>query len=243
MNYTAQDVSKLGTILGLWAHPDDEVFASGGLIHAAKQNGQLVILITATEGSAGETSDEKIWPQSELGKIRRKELEDSLKILGSPEHYWLDCPDGELKSQNVSECTKKVLDAIGDRKIDTVITFEKTGITGHPDHIAVHNWANNVADELGVDRVLYATENQEFYNAYGRMLDKQFNVYFNVKKPVVIAGDKADICLKLSDKQSSTKISALKAHKSQTSGLMNTDLGRKAMLEMCRRECFMKRVQ
>ena len=131
MKYTAADVSVLGTILGLWAHPDDEVFSSGGLIASAIKNNQEVILITATDGAAGETSDEKLWPKSKLIEIRKKELYDSLEILGNPEHHWLGCSDGELCNQNYTECRAKVLKIINNRKIDTIVTFEENGISGH----------------------------------------------------------------------------------------------------------------
>jgi LmbE family N-acetylglucosaminyl deacetylase len=36
------DVKELGSILGVWAHPDDEAYLTGGLMAAAIANGQPV---------------------------------------------------------------------------------------------------------------------------------------------------------------------------------------------------------
>ena len=47
---TSDDVAELGTILGIWAHPDDEAYLSGGLMALARDNGQRVVCVTATRG-------------------------------------------------------------------------------------------------------------------------------------------------------------------------------------------------
>ena len=36
----ARAVAELGTIMGVWAHPDDEAFLSAGLMRLALENGQ-----------------------------------------------------------------------------------------------------------------------------------------------------------------------------------------------------------
>ncbi|TMK50033.1 MAG: hypothetical protein E6G59_10430 [Actinobacteria bacterium] len=55
-----KDVSELGTILGVWAHPDDEAYLSAALMAWARRNGQRVVVVTATKGEAG-TWDEERW--------------------------------------------------------------------------------------------------------------------------------------------------------------------------------------
>ena len=44
------DAADLGTVLGIWAHPDDETFLSGGLMAMAREAGQRVVCVTATLG-------------------------------------------------------------------------------------------------------------------------------------------------------------------------------------------------
>jgi hypothetical protein len=41
-------ISALGTIMGIWAHPDDEAYLSGGPMALARANGQRVVCVTAT---------------------------------------------------------------------------------------------------------------------------------------------------------------------------------------------------
>ena len=36
---TSTDVAELGTIVGIWAHPDDEAYLSGGLMAMARDEG------------------------------------------------------------------------------------------------------------------------------------------------------------------------------------------------------------
>ena len=50
---TAENVAELGTILGIWAHPDDEAYLSAGLMALARDNGQRVVCVTATRGELG----------------------------------------------------------------------------------------------------------------------------------------------------------------------------------------------
>jgi hypothetical protein len=39
---TASEVTELGTILGIWAHPDDEAYLSGGLTCVPQLSSGLV---------------------------------------------------------------------------------------------------------------------------------------------------------------------------------------------------------
>src|SRR5205823_10115840 len=90
---TDQDSSKLGTILGVWAHPDDEAYLSAGIMGAAIEGGQRVVCVTATRGEAGSLDPER-WPPETLASIREAELVACFAVLGVREHVWLDYPDG-----------------------------------------------------------------------------------------------------------------------------------------------------
>jgi LmbE family N-acetylglucosaminyl deacetylase len=56
----AEVVAGLGTIVGVWAHPDDEAYLSGGLMAAAGDAGSRVVCVTATRGERG-TPDPEAW--------------------------------------------------------------------------------------------------------------------------------------------------------------------------------------
>ena len=96
MNANPADQSPTATrrtLLGLWAHPDDEAYLSAGLMHEYVRNGDRVVVVTATAGELG-TADPVAWPPDRLTAHRKRELTASLAELGVSEHYVLDYPDG-----------------------------------------------------------------------------------------------------------------------------------------------------
>src|SRR6478609_10639801 len=86
--------NPLGTILGVWAHPDDETWLSAVHMMRAIRAGQRVVCVTATRGELGSTDPER-WPAGQqLAAVRTVEMEQALSRLGVTEHHWLDYPDG-----------------------------------------------------------------------------------------------------------------------------------------------------
>jgi LmbE family N-acetylglucosaminyl deacetylase len=119
----------LGTILSVWAHPDDESYCCGGLMADAVRNGRRVVCISATRGELGST------------EVRTRELEACLAILGITEHHWLDYPDGGCADVDDAEAVARIRAIAEEVQPDTVLTFGPDGATWHPDHIAVSRWA------------------------------------------------------------------------------------------------------
>src|SRR5437763_16110738 len=100
-------VSELGTLLGVWAHPDDETYLAAGLMAHAVRDGHRVVCVTATRGEEG-SWDEERWPTSEMGRVREAERMASLEILGVTEHHWLDYYDGTGAGVDRAEADGKV---------------------------------------------------------------------------------------------------------------------------------------
>ena len=92
-----RDVRALGTIMSIWAHPDDEAYLCGGLMAAATDAGSRVVCVTATRGELGVT-DPVRWPPDRLAGIREIEMAECMRILGVSEHHWLGYPDGGCES-------------------------------------------------------------------------------------------------------------------------------------------------
>ena len=46
-------MDDLGTVMTIWAHPDDETYLVGGLAAALTDAGHRVVCVTATRGEAG----------------------------------------------------------------------------------------------------------------------------------------------------------------------------------------------
>lgn len=123
-----------GTVLGIWAHPDDETYLCGGLMARAARAGDRVVCVTATRGELG-SPDEARWPSgSALAEVRTAEMEAALEILGVHEHQWLDYPDGGCADVDQEEAVRRVAEIIEQVRPDTVLTFGPDGMTGHPDH-------------------------------------------------------------------------------------------------------------
>lgn len=131
----------LGTILSVWAHPDDESYCCGGLMAEAVRRGNRVVCVTATRGELGST-DEARWPSGpQLAELRTRELEKCLATLGITEHVWLDYPDGGCADIPDDEAVARIREIAEDVRPDTVLTFGPDGATWHPDHMAVSRWA------------------------------------------------------------------------------------------------------
>ncbi len=239
MLYSQNDVAKLGSILGIWAHPDDECWASAGLMKMASLNGQKIGIITATNGDAGETADESKWPKEKLGEIREKELTQCLCNVGKVEQFWLDYKDGELISTDDVQAIEKIVGIINLFNPDTVITFEPNGITGHDDHRTINIWANEaVVKSSRKIEVLEAIESVEKFEHAGRDLDGQFNIFFNVKEPNLVTEDEVDVLIKLPEDLLECKLMCLKAHASQTAHIFDDNKGNTALEAFVRTECF-----
>ena len=125
----------LGTILSVWAHPDDETYLAAGVMAAAADRGDRVVCVSATAGELG-TSDPGAWPPIRLGRRRRWEAVAAMAVLGVTEHCVLGLPDGALADYDEQGLATigRLLDEV---KPDTILTFGPDGVTFHPDHITV----------------------------------------------------------------------------------------------------------
>lgn len=210
----ADDINNLGTILGVWAHPDDETFCSGGIMAAAAANGQKVIIITATKGEKG-VQDESRWPAAKLASIRTKELKKALEILNATHHHQLSYKDGGCASADQAEPIAKIARLIKKYEPDTILTFGPDGLTGHFDHQTVSDWAMAARLMAGNRaRLLYSVQTTEQY-ARSQVLDSALNFFYNTPKPPTYDENETALCLHLDDKLCQQKMSALKAMPSQ----------------------------
>jgi LmbE family N-acetylglucosaminyl deacetylase len=150
----------LGTILGVWAHPDDEGYLSAGLMADAVANGRRVVCVTATRG---EGADPERWPPEELAVVREAEIAKALAILGVDDHRWLGYPDGGCADVDPEAAIAQIVAIVDEVRPDTVLTFGPDGNTGHPDHIAVSEWTAAAVARASCSPTLYfATNSIEF---------------------------------------------------------------------------------
>jgi LmbE family N-acetylglucosaminyl deacetylase len=164
-------VTRLGTVLGIFAHPDDETYLCGALMAQARDAGDRVVCVTATRGELG-SPDEERWPPGEpLAAVRTAELESALAHLGVHEHHWLDYPDGGCHEVDDATAVARLRELVAEVRPDTILSFGPDGATGHLDHRATCRWAFAAAEAEGLaDRVHWATMTPERFAVFDPLL-------------------------------------------------------------------------
>ncbi len=192
---------KNKTIVGIFAHPDDEAFGPGGTLAKLSHKNNLYLLC-ATKGELGETNNKK----RSLAEIRSQELKQSAKILGIKQVFFLGFKDGSLCNslyQKLAEKIQKKLDII---KPQVVITYEPRGISGHLDHIAVSLTTSFVVNKLSyVEKLLYYCIDEK-----RRPLNQNYFIYF----PPGYKKSEIDLTIDVSPFWKK-KMEAIKSHQSQ----------------------------
>ncbi|MGC8471702.1 MAG: PIG-L deacetylase family protein [Acidimicrobiales bacterium] len=118
------------SVLAVCAHPDDESFGLGALLHDFVENGAEVAFLCFTRGEASTLGK----PGRALGELRRAELHCAAAELGVNRVELLEHPDSSLVSEPLGllagevEAMARAVDA------DLVVVFDEEGVTGHPDH-------------------------------------------------------------------------------------------------------------
>lgn len=212
-------VEDLGTILGVWAHPDDETYLSGGIMALARAGGARVVCVTATRGERG-TADPVAWPPERLAAQRTRELRESLAILGVAEHRWLGYADGGCAAVPAGEAAAALSGVVDEVRPDTVLTFGPDGVTGHPDHRAVSAWATAAFDRAAPPgaRLLHAAVTAGWAQRW-RDLEEWLGVYAP-GYPVTTPENWPTVDLALDPATAARKVRALAAQQTQTAGLL-----------------------
>jgi LmbE family N-acetylglucosaminyl deacetylase len=215
---TPRDAASLGTVLGVWAHPDDETYLSSGLMALARRAGSRVVCVTATRGEHG-TDDPERWPPGRLARTRDLEIAAAMAMLGVDEHRWLGLEDGTLAEQPQAAGAGRVAALIEEVAPHTIVTFGPDGMTGHTDHRAVAAWVADAWRRSGRHaRLLQATTTDRFAREFADL---------HAAMPVFGPGlprrtPDADVALTvgLDDELQDLKLAALRAQATQTHGLM-----------------------
>jgi LmbE family N-acetylglucosaminyl deacetylase len=232
-------VTVLGTVLGVWAHPDDETYLSGGLMASARRAGHRVVCVSATHGEHG-TDDPAAWPPTRLARTRALEAAAAMAVLGVDEHRFLGLEDGTLAGVDVSAGVDTVARLLDDVQPDTVVTFGPEGMTGHPDHRAISRWVTAAWDRAGgagAARLLHAVKTDSFADAFADVHDAVpiFGPGLPVRTPV----DALGLSLDLDDELLDVKLAALRAQATQVGPLVAA-IGEARYTEWIRSETFVE---
>jgi LmbE family N-acetylglucosaminyl deacetylase len=155
------------------AHPDDEVFTTGGVMRLAADAGHRVVLVTATDGALGEVPDGLLAEGERLVDRRRHELETSahalgvhrLEMLGYPDSGMAGTPDNARAEAfcnvDVEAAASRLAQLLVEEGADVLTVYDPHGNYGHPDHVQVHVVGVRAAELAGVAHVYEATVNRD----------------------------------------------------------------------------------
>jgi LmbE family N-acetylglucosaminyl deacetylase len=229
------DIPDLGTILSVWAHPDDEGYCCGGLMAAAVKRGRRVVCVTATRGELGST-DEQRWPPGPLlAEVRTKELMASLAELGVTEHHWLDYPDGGCADVDPDEAIERIRAIAREVQPDTVLCFGPDGGTWHPDHIATSAWTTAAVAGTGA-RVHYTSVTPQWQALLDDIVDRSM-VMMDDRDPLTHPIDQLSIYAVLDGAALDQKYRAMLCQESQIEPLLAV-AGQERFRELLAAESF-----
>ena len=213
------DVADLGTILGVWAHPDDDIYLSAGLMAAAVEAGQRVVDVTATRGEGG-SMDEERWPPDSMGDVRTNELLRSLDVLGVKEHHFLEGPvDIDMETGLDPAGAEQVRTLMKEIDPDTILTFGPEGMTGHVAHQDVSRWSGEAFAQVAKAgaRLYHAVFPTSMADEWLEKL-APFNIFLP-GTPNVVPDEEIDLYFELPPANLDQKIASIKEHASQIEAL------------------------
>lgn len=232
---SADDAAALGTVLGVWAHPDDEAYLSGALMSLARDAGSRVAVVTATLGEHG-TPDPQRFPPHRLREIREVEHRDALAALGVDEFDVLGYRDGGCHEAAERDAVASITHHLERVRPDTVVTFGPDGMTGHRDHRAVGRWTTAAWERAGrAGRLLHATHSTSFMTEFADVHER-----FDVFGPGGCTGTPDhELAVRIVPRGEvlERKLAALRAHASQTGPLIEA-MGEARYREWLGEECF-----
>ena len=194
------------------AHPDDIDFGAGGTVATWTEAGIEVSYCLCTDGDAGGFDPEV--PRSAIGGIRQAEQRAAAKEVGVEDVTFLGYPDGRLM---VSVELRRDLSRVIRQKRPQRLMIQSPErnwdrlFASHPDHLA--------AGEAAIQAV-YPDARNPF--AHLDLADEGHEAWTVLEVWVMTAGDKADRYVDVTD-TFERKISALRAHVSQTAHMDDLD--------------------
>ncbi len=203
-----EDLIPQGSVVVLAPHPDDESLGCGGLLSMLASAGRPGRVVVMSDG-AGSHPNSHSHPPSVLRALRQAEANEAVAHLGTPPPLFLDWGDGDVPDAGprFEEAVASVIDAArGFGMLAATIDLDP-----HKDHVATWAIAREAARRSGQRLLGYAV--WSWRHLYPEMAPID---------PVSVAGPprglRLDVAAVLSAKRS-----AVMAHRSQTTRLIDDD--------------------
>lgn len=137
------------SVLAVYAHPDDESLASGGVLAQHAEAGARTAVVTAT------------WA---AGTGRAAELAEALRVLGAGAPRLLGYADAKVPSSApgaprlgdapLDEAVGRLVGHLREFRPRIVVTNDAYGgLSGHPDHVRTHRLTMLAVEAAGLERL------------------------------------------------------------------------------------------
>jgi LmbE family N-acetylglucosaminyl deacetylase len=173
-------------LMAVHAHPDDEVFSTGGILAKTASQGDRVVVVYCTNGEAGEMHDPDLVPEEaipRLGEIRMEEARRACALLGVTDVFFLGYRDSGMKDTEenanpaaftnaaLDEATQRLVEIIRSTEPQVMIAYDEDGGYGHPDHVMAHRIAVEAFEQLqgepdGPQKLYYSARSREGFRRY-----------------------------------------------------------------------------
>jgi LmbE family N-acetylglucosaminyl deacetylase len=145
-----QRAQAVQNLLFVYAHPDDETFGSAGTIARYSAAGVAVHSVCATYGECGTVSSTLLEGYADVMAVRRAELLCAARTLNLASVHFLGYRDSGMAGTSdnqhpralvqapVAQVVRQVTAAIRALRPQVVVTFNRYGGYGHPDHMVAN---------------------------------------------------------------------------------------------------------
>jgi LmbE family N-acetylglucosaminyl deacetylase len=162
------------TLMAVHAHPDDEVLSTGGLLARCAEEGIRTVLVTCTNGEAGDDAGglkpaDPGHDAAGVARLRLAELRESASLLSIGHVELLGHRDSGMDGWDtnghpeafanvpVERAAGPLAELMERYRPQVVVTYDENGGYGHPDHIQAHRVAVAAAESTGIPDKLYYT--------------------------------------------------------------------------------------
>lgn len=192
-------------VLVIFPHPDDETMATGGLISKMTTHPNCMVKVVSL--TCGEKGNEKVnTTVRALAEIRKNEFVQAMKVLRVNDYEICEFNDGKLNTQQKA-LTIKLEQLFKSYGPDLVITYEKNGLYGHPDHMILSQMVSNlIKNKYKQVKILYVT--------LSKNIIKHIRLPYHMSQTGKVVQTSAEFKLNICD-QVFNKFRAAKVYRSQ----------------------------
>jgi len=211
-------------LLGVFAHPDDEAYSIAGGLARYTDEGIAATILCFTRGEVGLIAEGSGATRENLGEVREAELRAACAAVGVGDVRIVGTADSG--TEQTPEGVEAIVATIRDLRPRVVVTMEPSGITHHPDHVAVSAMTteafHRARTESGgeyPERMYYSVIPQSFMDTFTKVGEELgLPNFFDPNDPLVPrpAPDSSVDCLLDVVPWVNRKADALRAHLTQS---------------------------